>query len=288
MSKRPRTIQIFLINGDPSGIRVAELTVSIVSVTEVPRSMLKEYTERPESSQYGIYFLVGGDEGNELYIGQSGDIRRRLEQHSKSDTKDWERALVLNSKTNNLTPTHALYLEALSIELAKTCGRYVLSNGNSGQKPFISESLKADCEDIHETASMLLTTLGYPIFEPLVTEEELNEDKVFFCKRSGANARAIFTNEGMVVLKGSIALAVPSAKKVKEDILKTREKLLAQGVLVIQGDKAVFTRDYLFKTPSGASNAVVIAASNGWTDWKTSQGQTLDEIYRSSGESKLS
>ncbi len=36
--RRPRTIQIFLPSGDPSGIRIAEQTTSIIRVIEVPRS----------------------------------------------------------------------------------------------------------------------------------------------------------------------------------------------------------------------------------------------------------
>ncbi len=40
MTTRPRTIQIFLPDGDPSGIRIAELTTSIVRLIELPRSEL--------------------------------------------------------------------------------------------------------------------------------------------------------------------------------------------------------------------------------------------------------
>lgn len=38
MTGRPRTIQTYLPSGDPRGIRVAELTTSIVRVIEVPRA----------------------------------------------------------------------------------------------------------------------------------------------------------------------------------------------------------------------------------------------------------
>src|SRR5690554_1826231 len=113
---RPRTIQIFLPDGDPSGIRIAELTTSIVRVIEVPRNNLAKFLAMPEAKQVGLYFLISNDEKSELYIGQSGDVGARIMKHHKEDKKDWERALVLVSLTNNLTQTHVLYLESLSIE----------------------------------------------------------------------------------------------------------------------------------------------------------------------------
>src|SRR5690554_4986536 len=135
MTSRPRTIQIFLPDGDPSGIRIAELTTSIIRVIEVPRSELGSFLGMSESKQVGLYFLVSGESKDELYIGQSGEVGNRLMQHHKDESKDWERALVLVSLTNNLTQTHVLYLESISIEKARACTSYEQANGNSGQKP---------------------------------------------------------------------------------------------------------------------------------------------------------
>ena len=82
-SKRPRTIQIFLPSGDPSGIRIAEQTTSIIRLIEVPRSNMADFLKMPEAKQVGLYFLVSGDSKDELYIGQSGDVGTRLMQHHK-------------------------------------------------------------------------------------------------------------------------------------------------------------------------------------------------------------
>ena len=116
MNKRGRTIQIFLPTGDPSGIRVAEQTTSIMRVIEVPRTEINQFIDMPEAKQVGLYFLISGDDKEECYIGQSGDVSTRLMQHHRDEKKDWERALVLVSLTNNLTQTHVLYLESISIE----------------------------------------------------------------------------------------------------------------------------------------------------------------------------
>jgi hypothetical protein len=42
----------------------------------------------------------------------------------------------------------------------------------------------------------------------------------------------------------------------------------------------MFKEDVLFSSPSGASAVVLGAPSNGWTDWKSADGKTLNEIKR--------
>lgn len=276
--KRPRTIQIFLPTGDPAGIRIAEQTTSIIRLIEVPRSDIAEFVKMPEARQVGLYFLVSGDSKDELYIGQSGDVGSRLMQHYKDEKKDWERALVLVSLTNNLTQTHVLYLESLSIEKAKHCQRYELLNGNAGQRPHTPVPLKADCDEIHEIGSLLLATLGYPIFEPLTETSSTKTEQVFYCSRTGLDAKGIYTNEGMVVLKGSSA-PMTTQRKTEQRFYDKRDHLLAKGVIAEQNGRFVFQRDYLFPTPSGASMFLLLASSNGWVDWKTEQGVTL-HVYQ--------
>jgi predicted GIY-YIG superfamily endonuclease len=274
--KRPRTIQIFLPSGDPSGIRIAEQTTSIIRLIEVPRSDIAEFLKMPESKQVSLYFLLSGDSKDELYIGQSGDVGTRLMQHHKDEKKDWERALVLVSMTNNLTQTHVLYLESFSIEKAKSCQRYELLNGNGGQKPHTPIPLKADCDEVHEIGSLLLATLGYPIFEPLTEPTAIETEQVFTCNRTGVDAKAIYTNEGMVVLKGSSA-PMTTKRKTEQRFFDKRDQLLAKGIITIEDERFVFKRDHLFQTPSGASMFLLLATSNGWLDWRTEQGVTLHD-----------
>lgn len=257
--KQPRTIQIFLPSGDPSGIRVAEITTSIVRVIEVPRNQMAEFLKMPEAHQVGLYFLVERENQDEVYIGQSGDVGHRLGQHLKNEKKDWER------------------LESLSIEKAKQCARYELINGNGGQKPHTPIPLKADCDEIHRVGSLLLATLGYPIFEALVDPTEGDTKEMFFCTRGGVDGKAYYTNEGMVMLKGSSAPYVPTRKTTQPRLIGQRDELLEKGILHKDGDRVVFTKDYLFNTPSGASCLLILGASNGWREWKTSAGQTLDD-----------
>lgn len=75
MTAHSRTIQIYLPTGDPRGLRIAELTMSIVRVVEVPRKLLDQFLGMPEAKQVGFYFLIGDDDEQNvplIYIGQTG------------------------------------------------------------------------------------------------------------------------------------------------------------------------------------------------------------------------
>ena len=279
---RPQTLQIFLPSGDPQGIRVAEITTRIVRVIEVPRSLLAEFLRMPEANQVGVYFLVGPrDESDEtaLYIGQSGAVGPRLAQHNQE--KDfWNRALVVVSLTNNLTQTHALFLEWLSIRDAKAAGRYALENGNGGARPHTPPPLEADCHEIQDTVRVLLATLGYPVFEAVGKLVAKESAEVFLCRANGAEGRGLYTTEGFVVLKGSTGRreSVPSIRGTGE--ARFREQLMTSGVLQVEGDQVVMTRDHVFGSPSRAALALLGRTANGWVEWKNAAGKTLHEVKR--------
>ena len=63
---------------------------------------------------------------------------------------------------------------------------------------------------------------------------------------------------------------------------RLRQQLTTDDTLALQGAVYVFTRDHLFASPSMAAVALMGRSANGWTDWKTPQGQTLDEVKRQS------
>ena len=268
-------------------MRVAEITTRIVRVIEVPRSQLADFLKMPEAQQVGVYFLMGelSEAGlPRTYIGQSGSVGKRLEQHHQN--KDfWNRAFVVISLTNSLTQTHALFLEWLAIAEATKAGRYGLENGNTGSQPYTPAPLQADCHEIHETAAILLATLGQPIFEPLTSAPTAKGIvELFYCKGSGADGVGEYTTEGFVVHKGSKGRAeiVPSIQGTSHE--RMRSQLITEGVLTeiagSAGSLLVFTRDHLFSSPSTAAMAVMGRSANGWVEWKTASGKTLDEVKR--------
>lgn len=278
MDLRPQTIQIFLPHGDPTGIRIAEITTRTVRAIEIPRKLLPRFLEMPESAQVGLYFLFGGEDGDSspsVYIGQTGALKDRLYTHQ--GTRDsWSRAVAVLSLTNAFTSTHVGYLEWHSIQEARKAARFRLENGNSGSRPHTPPPLEADCQEVHETASVLLATLGYTPFKPLADKNQATE---LLCKGPDTEAKGLYGSEGMVVLKGSVGRrdVVTSFSAASRAV---REQLLAEKVISEQGRNIRFNQDYQFRSPSAASGCLLGRPSNGWDDWKTADGRPLDELER--------
>ena len=44
----------------------------------------------------------------------------------------------------------------------------------------------------------------------------------------------------------------------------------------------IFTRDHLFASPSMAAMTLMGRSANGWVEWKSPQGKTLNEVKRQS------
>lgn len=288
MTATPKTIQIFLPSGEPHGIRIAEITTRIVQVIEVPRSLLSSFLAMEQSSQVGVYFLIGEDteDGDRLvYVGQTGDLRARLTAHNQK--KDfWERALVLVSKTNSLTQTHALFLEWHSLQQIRSAGRFADENGNSGSRPHTPAPLEAECFEVFETGSVLVSSLGYPLFDPVAKPKQSEEPAEVLSLRSpsnGVEAKGLYTAEGFVVLAGSLGRA-DTAPSLGETNERWRQRLLDAGVMRPDDrGRLVFPKDHLFKSPSGAAIALLGRTANGWREWKNSQGQTLHQLVREGG-----
>jgi hypothetical protein len=142
-------------------------------------------------------------------------------------------------------------------------------------------------EDIFETISLLLGSLGYPIFDSYRGEEanavEGSEDEeMLYCKRRDADAFGKFTKEGFIVYKGSKLASTSTAGFEKKIELHNKkiENLVKQGVLAEEDGRYVFIKDYPFNTPSAASGFISQCASNGWMDWKNKYNVTLDALKR--------
>ncbi|AYE98813.1 DUF4357 domain-containing protein [Mycobacterium paragordonae] len=265
-------------------MRVANLTTRTVRVFEVPRSLLPQFLQRPESGQVGVYYLFGSndDEAPQCYIGQSGNVGVRLQQHTSA--KDfWTRAMVAVSLTNEWTSTHAAYLEWLSLGRARAAGRYNLVNGNQASNPFTPEPLEADCQEFIDTIAVLLATLGAPVLDAvkpaafLPTKTDTGEPESLFFREAGCEATGFQTPEGLLVLAGSKGR--PDIRKsARPGITVQRAALEAEGVIKVGEHDLVFLRDHLFGSPSAAGCALVGGENNGRTSWRNGKGQSISDL----------
>ena len=88
---KPRSINIFLLDGDPNGIRVAQISMSTIQAIAFRRNQLRRVREAfPEIERPGVYILIGGDESEPdrqlAYIGESEGVGVRLSYHNSNET----------------------------------------------------------------------------------------------------------------------------------------------------------------------------------------------------------
>ncbi len=273
-----KTIQIFLPDGNPRSVKIAEITSRTVQGILIPRSKLEFISERNELKNVGIYFLVGGtDEGSKpvVYVGEAEECLVRLKQHNKG--KDfWTVALVIISKTKYFTKTHIKYLEWYCHEAIKKANRFKLDNSSLPNCPYISESMEADLIDNFDTIKILVSTLGYPLFDQI---EKPEKKDILICKGKDAFAEGEYSEDGFVIFKGSKCNLTETNIAVTW-IPNLRKKLIQEGILAQQSNVLIFTSDYIFSSPSAAAAVILARSANGWTEWKYKDGKTLDFVKR--------
>lgn len=273
-----KTIQIYLPNGNPRSIKLAEITSRTVQVMLVPRANLELAAKRKELTGVGVYYLIGKSaqtDAPQLYVGEAEDCLVRLKQHNKG--KDfWTHALIALSKTAYFTKSHVKFLESHSYQQAKRAGQWELENGSIPTTPYISESMEADLLDNFETIKILVSTLGYPLFEVPVKPKKKD---LLICKGKEACAEGEYTSDGLIVFKGSTCNK-ETVSSAQPGLVKYRQTLIDEGVLV-HADKVLrFAKDWIADSPSRASCVVLGRSSNGWLEWKYADGRTLNDMKR--------
>lgn len=279
-----KTIKIFLIDGEPNGLKTAELSNWVGQAIVIPRNKLKEIKQRSDCNKPAIYFLVGKENEEELlqtaYIGEAENLWDRLVTHDSS--KDfWQTAIAFVSKDNNLTKAHVKYLESRCLDLATIAKRFNLENGKKSSLSPLPEADIAEMEEFLGNLKVLLSALGYLILQEVVPKDQKNiSDPLFICEGKEAQATGRMTNDGFVVYKDSTATAYIS-NAVIERSQKVVEKLISNNYLRKHNDNLfIFLKDYVFNSPSAASDIILGNSTSGWKKWKTDSGLTLEEVYK--------
>jgi len=271
-----KTIQIYLPDGNPRSLKIAEITSRTVSAILISRSKLEEAAKRDELNNVGVYLLFGSEESKpQVYIGEAENCLSRLKQHNKS--KDfWTHAVVFISKTQYFTKTHIKFLEWLCCEVAIKANRYSIENGNTPSRPHVSESVEADLYDNFETIQILASTLGYPVFDEI---RRPKTKEIITCKGKDAYAEGEYSEDGIIVFSGSKCNLVES-RTAGSWVVGMRRDLKENGVLSEKDNALVFNKDHIFSSPSASAAVVLARRANGWIEWKYNDGKTLDQLKR--------
>lgn len=285
-----RSIRIFLVDGESSGIMTAEIMNWTGKVIVAPRAQLAALAQRSEVRRTGIYILTGDDPNNplkeQIYVGESDNVLSRLTQHNSDLSKDfWSRTIVVISKDENLTKAHVRYLESRTLAIATTARRATITNGTAPTPPNLPEPDIADMEFFLNQLLLLLPVLNFSFANPTpMTITSLNiaplthtsidpsaesNPLIFAASGSEYSAEAQEVDGQFIVLKGSRARKMEMSS-LGETYKDMRAGYLTDGRLVahIDGVSLEFTTDVLFKSPSAAANIVSGTSVNGRNFWK--------------------
>lgn len=274
MSKSKR-LEIIFHNGEPDGIRLLMRHLSPIKTYVVPRQYLNEAKGLTGINNPGVYYLVNDEAGmlTKLYIGQTRNGISRLDDHNAK--KDfWNKAILFLADSEHFSLNILSGLEKFAIQTALDAKRYDLDNKTLPQYK-ISEYDMPIVEEIYEEIEFIMATLGYRMNNATIKENQ----KIFSTSRRGVIAYGTYTGESFELLPDSeIDLSHPT--NIASYNVK-RQTMLADGTIEKRNDgKHYLTRVVSFKTPSGASDFVLGGSSNGWVEWKDSNGKTLSELYR--------
>lgn len=302
-SEKPygRTVRLFLVDGAPTGLMTAEIINWSGHTLVASRSRIADILKRPEATKTGIYFLVGEDpempSRTLVYIGESDNVGQRIQQHNNDASKDfWNRLCLVTSKDQNLTKSHARYLESQFIKRVKDVGKAKLANGTAPEYDFLPESDIADMTFFFDQVNIVLPVLGFDFLRDIPKPQaatlhqpaennsttRLDADNLLELelrdRKFGIEAHAIEFDGEYVVLKGSTARAID--EYISNSYGTHRKILLDEGKLkpTNNPDLLQFTEDVTFASPSAASAVILNRNDNGRRSWRVAKtGQTLAE-----------
>ena len=279
--KHSFTIHTELIEGTLSGARNIYMGAnSTCHLYVIPRTEISLANNIADiAGQPAFYILIGDTNGlkSEAYIGQTTDFANRKNDHIQK--KDfWSVALVFVSDNHKIYGDDVKYLEYLGIELAQSVDSFSLLNGANPRKPNIAPYRVNDMEVFFRDIQLLTRFYGCGIFDAPVAKP--HPEHLFYVHATDRPAEGIGyydeCSKQFVLVKGSvIASEVVSSFKATA----ARQKFIKEHCKTDKG-RIVLQHNVPMDSPSGASRIILGRSSNGWDDWKDSDGNKLGNIVK--------
>ena len=276
MAVRGKSINLFLIDGEPSGRMKCTLSNWTGIAYKIPRTALDKCKDMDILKQSGVYFLFGTDKINNpaVYIGQAG-IRKNGKglllrvQEAHTSIEYWTEVVMFTTTNNSFGPTEISYLENRFRNMAVEARRYSVKNGNDPNPGNLTEEKESELEEFIDYVKIVMGTLGHKVFEPFVTAT--TDEEILYATRNNAKASGKRVSDGFVVLKGS-SITEKTTKSCPDFVLQARNKnkdKIIDNILI---------EDILFSSPSSAAAFVCGGSANGNMEWKNIKGVSLKEI----------
>lgn len=168
---RAKTIQIFLKDSDPNGVKIAELSVSTAKVYAIPRNQINFANTRHDLTSPALYMLFD-DERTSVYIGECENFIHRIKNHEVN--KDfWQWAVVVVSSNGSLDKADVKFLESYAVMKAIEIGRFEVQNRTNPNQNNLHEFKQETILDFFDDVELLVSTLGFNLFEPLKDDTDV-------------------------------------------------------------------------------------------------------------------
>jgi len=276
MSKNDDIVIEIITKDDPSGLKTIEIPGKTIKAFVIPRVNMAEINELENIDKPGIYFLYR-EEDEQIYIGQSQNVLRRLEQQ-KLGKEDWTVALAFTAG-KEMNP---LFLEKICIEEIRKIGRYKVNNLSESPGNILSKASEITNLQFIQQIIFITKLLGHSMFSEIKPAKQ--QGKYYLKSKNIKATGSILENNEFIVYKNSEAALqnVPTLKQYVPSSYRLRLKLIDEKILEKdeENKKYIFSKDNIFKSPSGASDAITGMSTNGWLVWKDENGKSLDENIR--------
>lgn len=162
---KSRTIQIFLKDSDTDGVKIANLSNAVARVYVVPKDRIDFVQTRSELSTPALYMLFD-DERSSVYIGESENFKHRVVSHLMNKSF-WKWAVICIAYGEGMDKADVKFLESHAINKAIEIGRFEVQNKTSPNLNNLGEFKQATIIDLFGDFELLISTLGFNLFEPL-------------------------------------------------------------------------------------------------------------------------
>lgn len=264
-------------NGKPDGIRSIRKNLSTMTTYVIPRSLLSDAKTISGINRPGIYYLINESDDSriaQIYVGQTRNGVTRLDDHNRSK-EFWNKAIMFLADSKTFSLDMISGLEKFAIIKAQESKRYKVEN-TVVPKYEIDEYDLVAVEEIYDEIQFIMATLGYKMDD---ARQGRNQTDILHTTRNGIEALGIYSGEKFEVLEGSQVIKTVT-KSVPASIEKQREVALSNGDIVEKNGQYILTVSMSFSSPSSAASFVLGASANGWVEWKTKDGKTLNDIFR--------
>lgn len=256
-------------------------SLSTVSLTMFDRTNLNKFINSTESSLPSVYILYSDNVigQSSMYIGETENIGKRLQQHDKNFGKTfWTKTIILQTTDSSFNKAHFKHLEYLFYERAKFADRYRLANKVIPTKSSLSIADSISANMFFEESLDLLLKLRFYFFEhPQLGETSEDKDIFYLYHPFGTSKLQVLNEDSFNLLEGSI-IVIEDEESYKEE----KKEYIKKGDIEIIPDTKLgrLKTNIKFKSDNEAAIFASADIDADWTLWTNIDGHTTKSAFR--------